>query len=240
MSRMIPIMPCRSIDGQAEFYGALGFTVTLRQTRPNPYLEVRRDGIVLQFYGLGAHEPGSRFDTCYALLDADEDIDALHAAFRAGLKASIGRVPTRGIPRIGALGDLSDGVRQFLLTDPAGNQLRIGRPRVEPEDAALTSLPQGRLGRALGTAALLAGSKEDPVTAIRVLDPVLDDARASAAPIRVRALVLRAELAATMDDVAHARSLLAEAASTPLTDSERGALADSLARAADVANTLGA
>lgn len=81
---MIPILPCRSIDEQAGFYGAIGFEQTYRQTRPNPYLEVRRGGIVLQFYGLKAHGPGSRFDSCYALLDATEDIDALHAAFRAG------------------------------------------------------------------------------------------------------------------------------------------------------------
>jgi hypothetical protein len=67
---MVPILPCRSIDEQAEFYTALGFAESFRQTRPNPYLEVRHGGIVLQFYGLRAHQPGSRFDTCFALLEA--------------------------------------------------------------------------------------------------------------------------------------------------------------------------
>lgn len=88
------------------------------------------------------------------------------------------------------------------------------------------------------TAELLAGSEEDPATAVRVLDPVLDDARAAAAPIRGRALVLRAHLAATLDDAVHARNLLAEATATPLTDTERGALADPLARATHLAETL--
>lgn len=233
---MIPILPCRSIDEQADFYGALGFAVTFRQTRPNPYLEVRCGGIVLQFYGLGAHEPGSRFDTCYAMLDASDDVDALYAGFRAGLKAALGRVPTRGLPRLGALGDMSYGVRQFLLTDPAGNQVRVGQPIADRAPG-----PRDRLSRALETAVLLAESKEDPVTAVRVLDPVLDDARAAPAPVRVRALVLRAQLAVTMDDASHARSLLAEATATPLTDPDRIVLAaDSLARAADLADTLGA
>lgn len=233
---MIPILPCRSIDEQAEFYGAVGFTVTDRQTRPNPYLEVRCGGMVLQFYGLKAHEPGSRFDTCYVLLDGSEDIDALHARFRAGLKAAFGRVPVRGIPRLGPLGDMTGGMRHFLMTDPGGNQLRIGQARMV--NAASVPAPPGRLGRALHTAEVFAHSKEDPVTAVRVLDPVLDEARGAGATVRVRALVLRAQLAATLDDAAHARSLLAEAVATPITEAERAVLADALARADDLADVL--
>ncbi len=68
-ARTVPILPCRSIDEQAEFYGSIGFAVTYRGTRPSPYLEVTRDGLVLQFYGLAAHVPGSRWDTCAALFD---------------------------------------------------------------------------------------------------------------------------------------------------------------------------
>lgn len=233
MTRMIPIFPCGSIDEQAEFYGALGFTVTERQTRPNPYIALRHGGILIQFYGVKAHEPGSRFDTCYVLLDEADDIDALYAGFRAGLKATFGRVPTRGIPRVGPLGDMSYGVRQFLLTDPAGNQLRVGRPAPPPPPPA-----GGRLGRALATATVLARSREDPAAAARVLDPVLDDARSAPSTVRVRALVLRAEIAAALDDPAGARGLLAEVVDTPLTDAERSAVADDLATADDLTDTI--
>ncbi len=41
--RMIPLLPCASIDEIADFAAALGFTVTYRQIRPNPYLALRRD-----------------------------------------------------------------------------------------------------------------------------------------------------------------------------------------------------
>jgi hypothetical protein len=208
-ARMVPILPCRSIDEQAQFYAALGFAESYRQTRPNPCLEVRRGGIVLQFYGLRAHEPGSRYDTCFALLDEDVDVDDLHAAFRAGLKAHFGRVPTRGLPRLGALGTVADDVRQFIVTDPAGNQVRIGR-RV-----GAAALPAGRAGRALHTATRLAESKQDPDAAARVLDPVLDELAAAGGPTAVRALVLRAGIAAAQDDRALVRELVERARAVP-------------------------
>jgi len=40
------------------------------------------------------------------------------------------------MPRIGAIGDMSYGVRQFLLTDPGGNIIRIGQPLAETDAAA--------------------------------------------------------------------------------------------------------
>lgn len=236
MTTMIPILPCRSIDEVLEFYRALGFTVTSQQTRPNPYAAVERGGMQLQFYGMRSYEPGSQFHTCYAVLDDTEDIDALHGAFRIGLKAAYGRIPLRGIPRIGPVGDMSYGVRQFLLTDPGGNQIRIGK--LIADRAGLDPVPRTRLTRALETAALLAYSKEDPVTAARVLDPVLDDARSAVAPVRVRALVLRADLAATLDDPDLARRLLAEVRDTTLDDGDRATIADELRRADDLTDAL--
>lgn len=231
---MIPILPCRTLDETLTFFEACGFAVTERQTRPNPYAEVRHDlGIVLQFYGQKDYAPGGEYHTCYALLDDDADIDALHAGVRGGLRAAYGRIPLRGLPRVGALGDMAYGVRQFLLTDPVGNQVRIGRR------TTAAPAPSGtRLDRALTAARALADSKEDPATAARVLDPVLDDARAAAPAVRVRALVLRAALAVTLDDRGLASGLLTEARSVPLDEEQRAALHDDLARAGDFAEEL--
>ena len=52
-----------------------------------------------------------------------------------GLRAALGRVPSRGVPRIGALRDMSYGVRQFIVVDPGGNYIRIGQP-IEVQAAA--------------------------------------------------------------------------------------------------------
>ena len=122
---MIPILPCRSIDDQLAFYEALGFEVTYRQKAPNVFASVQRGAIELQFFVLKGYEPEGSYSTCYVLVS---DIDRLYAEFRAGLKQHLGRVPTRGIPRLGALKDMSYGVRQFLVTDPGGNIIRIGQP----------------------------------------------------------------------------------------------------------------
>jgi hypothetical protein len=163
-----------------------------------------------------------------ARLDEDVDVDALHAAFRAGLRAAYGRVPTRGLPRLGALGTVADDVRQFLVTDPAGNQVRIGRPvAVAPE-------PPGRAGRALHAATRLAESKEDPDAAARVLDPVLEEIAATGGATAVRALVLRAGIALAQDDRPLVVALVGRARAVPLTAAERASAAAELDRAQDL------
>ena len=123
--RTIPILPCRSIDDVLAFYEALGFAVTYRQERPNTYAVVVRGGIELQFFVLKGLDPAASYSTCYVLVS---DVDWLYARSRRASARPLGRVPTRGIPRIGALRDMSYGVRQFIVVDPGGNYIRIGQP----------------------------------------------------------------------------------------------------------------
>ena len=123
--RMIPLLPCRSIEDQIAFYEALGFEVTYRQKAPNVYASVQRGAIELHFFVMKGYEPADSYSTCYVLVS---NVDRLYAEFRAGLKTALGRIPSRGIPRIGALRDMPYGVRQFLMTDPGGNIIRIGQP----------------------------------------------------------------------------------------------------------------
>lgn len=40
--RTVPILSCRELDDVVPFYEALGFAVTYRQARPNPYLSLSR------------------------------------------------------------------------------------------------------------------------------------------------------------------------------------------------------
>ena len=55
--RMIPLLPCASIDEIADFVRALGFAVTDRQVRPNPYLALRREDIELHYFGIDGFRP---------------------------------------------------------------------------------------------------------------------------------------------------------------------------------------
>ncbi|GGR46547.1 bleomycin resistance protein [Streptomyces roseolus] len=228
--RTIPILPCRTLRPVLDFYAALGFEVTFLQKSPNPYAAVARGSLELQFFGVGHHDPATTMSTCYVVTD---DVDGLHAAFRAGLKEAYGRIPTRGLPRLGALRDTSFGMRQFLLTDPGGNCLRVGQ-RIR-EDLHHAPAPGGTFARALHHAALLADSKEDLAGAARIVERALgrDDERP--APVELlRLLVLRADLARRLGDEDLAAAALAEAGAVPLTGEERAEAADELVRLAEL------
>lgn len=227
--KTIPILPCQSLQPLLDFYVALGFEVTFQQRSPNPFAVVERGGIELQFFGLKAYDPAASLSTCYVITD---DVDALYAAFRAGLKETYGRTPTRGLPRIGPLKDMSYGVRQFLMTDPGGNCVRVGQPT--SEDQSHRPAPKETFARALHHASLLTDSKEDPAAAARVIDRVLDSAEKPTASLLVRLLVLRADVAVRLGDEETATAALARAEAVPLGDEEREAVRDSLVRLEDL------
>jgi hypothetical protein len=229
--RTIPILPCRSIDEVLAFYEAIGFDVTYRQKSPNTYAIVRRGDVELQFFVLKALDPADSYSTCYIITT---DVDALYQAFRDGIRATTGKIPLRGIPRIGALKDMSYGVRQFVMTDPGGNMIRIGQPLEKPLDQP----PADRLTRALATAILLGDSKEDPLAAARTLDRALAANTTAPPATHYRALVFRADLAQRLNDPVHATTLLASARAIPLTNADRATLTDDLTRAEDLHTNL--
>ncbi|WP_131736480.1 bleomycin resistance protein [Actinomadura roseirufa] len=225
--KAIPIYPCRSIDLTWEFYKTLNFEQTFRQTRPNPYLSVRHGDIELQFFGWKKHDPSASMNMCYIVTT---DVDALYEEFRGGLKEVLGRIPVRGLPRLGPLKDTSYGLRQFLLTDPDGIQLRIGQPI--SDDLSHAPAPQGKAARALHTATLLSDSKEDHHGAAKILDHLLASGEPLTPSERLKALILRADLAAHLNDGSRARRLAAEARALTVPDS--AAHADDLRRLSDL------
>ncbi|MFI2237882.1 bleomycin resistance protein [Streptomyces chrestomyceticus] len=236
---VIPILPCPSIDELLDFYKALGFEVTSYQTVPNPYCGVRLRGIELQFFGMKSHDPAASYSTCYVLTD---DVDGLYAAFRTGLKAALGKVPTRGLPRIGALKDMSYGVRQFLMTDPGGNCIRVGQPIADSFE--YSAVPKERYARAIHQATLLGESKGDHAAAARIIDRALEQGTGADAgpgdgagptPLQlVRLFLLRAEMAAQLDGLHAATPWLDRADAVELGDVERESARDALRRAADL------
>jgi hypothetical protein len=228
--KTIPILPCRTLPPVLDFYTALGFEVTFQQRSPNPFAVVERGGIQLQFFGMKQYEPTQSFSTCYVLTG---DVDGLHEAFRAGLKAAYGKVPTRGLPRLGPLKDMSYGVRQFLMTDPGGNCVRVGQPT--SDDPHHRPAPEEAFARALHHAALLADSKDDPASAAKVIDRALG--LPDEQPTRVQLLqllVLRADVAGRLEDAETMASALTRAEALRLTVEEQHAARDALTRLQDL------
>ena len=231
--RTIPILPCRSIDDVLAFYEALGFAVTYRQERPNTFAVVQRGGIELQFFVLKAVDPEASYSTCYVLTP---DVDGLYEAFTSGIRSALGRVPTRGVPRIGPVRNMSYGVRQFIVVDPGGNYIRSGQPiEVKPMPTAQTA---GRLERALVAAVTLADSRSDDAGAAKVLDSAFADDPPTGGPVAVRALVLRADVAHRLGDDSGARHHLDAALAIGLYAAGVAEAGDDLRRAAELATAI--
>ncbi|MFF0744159.1 bleomycin resistance protein [Streptomyces sp. NPDC004111] len=232
--KTIPLLPCRTIQPVVDFYTALGFTTTFLQKSPYPYAVVQRGGIELQFFGMKEYDPAQSYSGVYVVT---EDVDALFAAFRAGLKEAYGRVPARGLPRIGPLKDMSYGMRQFLMTDPGGNSVRVGQEIAE--DKGHGEAPRETFARALHYGTLFADSKEDLPRAAKVLDRALavTDETPTAAQL-VRLLVMRADVAMRSREPERAAALLERAAAVPLADDERRAVRDDLRRAEELREAL--
>ncbi|MYR42354.1 VOC family protein [Streptomyces sp. SID5910] len=224
--KTIPVLPCRTIQPVLDFYTALGFEVTFQQKSPNPYAVVQRGGIQLHFFGMKHYEPAESFSTCIVQTDA---IDGLHEAFRARLKAAYGRVPNRGLPRIGPLRNTSHGVRQFLMTDPGGNCIRIGQQM--SDDQHHRPAPTETFARAVHHASLLADSKEDLTGAAKIIDRALRLRDEQPTPVQLlRLLVLRADVATRLGDKEAATSALAAATAVQLTAEEQDSVRDDLDR----------
>lgn len=210
--KTIPILPCQNLQPVLDFYTALGFEVTFQQNSPNPYAVVERGGIQLQFFGTRKYDPAASFSTCYV---ATDDVDALYESFRGGLKAAYGKIPTRGLPRIGQLKDMSYGVRQFLMTDPGGNCVRVGRQI--GEDHHHRSAPRETFARALHLATLFADSKDDLAGAAKILDRVLALEDEQPSPMqRIQLLRLRADVAERLYDDETAARLRKRAAAVAI------------------------
>lgn len=118
--RVIAMLPCHDIDQIATLFTGLGFAVTYRQTRPNPYLAREGYGIPLHYYGLPGFDPATSHSTCGIVVD---DPRTLFDAWANGLRAQLGRLPLTGLPRITRPRPRKNaaGSTGFSLIDPAGN-----------------------------------------------------------------------------------------------------------------------
>ncbi len=226
----VPLLPCASIDDIAEFYRALGFERTYRQTRPNPYMVLRREDLQLHFFGIPDFDPANSYGSCLVFVP---DTGVLFESFAAGLREAYGKLPVSGIPRITRPRKRknSDGLAGFTVVDPGGNWIRIFPAKGEDADSSAT----GKLAKAMENAVVLSDSKGDDKQAARILDGAINREQDSAPAVElVEALVYRAELAVRLGDAECANDLLARVAETNLADADRERLADALANAEDL------
>lgn len=105
----IPILPSSDLDRTAMFYSQVGFEEVERH---DGYLLLHNDGVELHFTHHEVVTPG----TCF-----------VHVADAAKLWKQLRYV---GVEGVGDLVDQDYGLRGFTLTDPDGNTVRLGSPRL--------------------------------------------------------------------------------------------------------------
>ncbi|WP_204604992.1 bleomycin resistance protein [Cohnella boryungensis] len=234
----IPILPCKSIDEQLDFYQALGFELTYRQAKPNLYACVRHPIVELHFFVLKQLEPANSYSMCYVSVP---DVDAVYQEFCTNLKKAYQKVPSKGFPRITKLNNLSED-RRFNLIDPAGNRLLIGQKHASPrpiQNNQSIAVQPSRFANAFETAYRLAYAKDDFAAAARVLDLVFSKAEEGSATLRYQAYVLRADVAISMDELNLAMAFIREAEKLSLSEHELEEVVEATGRLNDLNTTLG-
>jgi hypothetical protein len=215
-ARMVAMLPCVDIDRTAQFWVALGLTVTYRQQRPNPFVALERGGIALQYYGLDGLEPDANHSTCGIVVD---DTEPLHRLFIEGLVHTYGRVPLRGLPRITRPRRRANnaGLSGFSVVDPDGNWIRVSRrpdraedvPKAIDDRTEWVSQGGGPLARAVENAVVMADSHGIDAQAHRLLAGALSRHPESPVAERAAAWAYLAELSSRLgdeDDAGRARS----------------------------------
>jgi hypothetical protein len=128
-------------------------------------------------------------------------------------------------------------MREFIAVDPGGNWIRIGqllatadRDQAEPglQDVSTD------LSRATHAASLLERAGDYAAAVARLDGALVRDDEGEPASHRLQALVVRAGLAVTMNDLELGRNLLSSARDLRLLDAERTALTDELERMSEL------
>ncbi len=217
-STTIPALPCESMDEMLIFYQAIGFEVTYKQKAPNPYAVVHHaDEYDLHFFGLKQLKPEDNFSTCLIIVP---EVENLHAQLVEKLKSHLGKIPSKGFPRISRM---KPKQTRFTLTDIAGNSIIYIKRGKEDEEKAQEYLQsdQTSLQKALSTAARLRDFKNDDKAAAKVLDNVLAREGQGTLVEYAKVLIARIELAVALDEIEKAGEIHTQLKILDLSDSDK-------------------
>lgn len=218
----VPMLPCADIDEIDAFYRVLGFDRTYRQTRPNPYLALRRGALQLHFFGIEGFDPEQSYGTCGVFVSDTEEI---YTEFAAGMRAAYGKILVAGIPRMTRPRKRANvgGVSGFSVIDPGGNWVRFfphSGDRAEPDHSVRAG--ESRAARVYRNAVVIADSHGDDGQAAKIIDSTLAKIDQSTPPADLARLVAyRAEIAVRLGDSSGAAAALDRFERIELADHDR-------------------
>ncbi|GAA2778282.1 hypothetical protein GCM10019017_24170 [Streptomyces showdoensis] len=224
----VPVLPCVSVEETLEFYQALGFEATYKQTRPYVYLVLEWSGFALHFGMPPKNVDPSQEDAGACLVLVDE-VAPYHAEFTRAMRAAYGKVLAKGRPRITRF---RPGASRFTLVDPSGNSI-IFIQRDEPAELEYGgSKTLAGLAKALDNARILSEFKNDDRTALKVLITALRRHGDTAPPLDVaRTLATLIELASALEETEGLEEWRRRLNSLELTDAQRHQATEGLGEA---------
>ncbi len=193
--KVVPFFPSANLKTTLEFYTMLGFAVLYEQHAPYPYGSVALENIQIDFFvnkSIALNQESGHM--CLVVVN---NIDQLHAAFSSQIKKTFGKQLRSGIPRMSSLNDGLSNDRRFNLLDPSGNRFTFIQVGKKTPKATKNSSP---LARAMKGTKQYAYSKEDPKLAAEYLDKAFEQANSESVAVQFQAFVLRADIAAMLDD----------------------------------------
>jgi hypothetical protein len=223
--KVVPMFPTANLKATLEFYIMLGFTVLYEQHAPYVYGSVALENIQIDFFGNKAIDLNQ--ETGHICLVVLTNIEELLAAFSSQIKKTFGKQLRSGIPRMTSLNDVRKNDRRFNLIDPSGNRLTFIQVGIKIPEAAKSSTP---LVKAMMGAKVFAYSKDDPQLAAQHLDKAFGRANSESAVIQFQAFVLRADIAAALEDMATLEKYVKAAKNLVLEEQEKLEVQEELGR----------
>lgn len=115
----IPILPARDLNETRAFYERLGFrTVGWWPREFGGYAILVRGDLIMHFFAFEEISPDQNYAQCYWRV---QDVDALYAECHAA------GLPSSGTPRLVPVENKPWGTREFSMSDPNGNLVRVGQ-----------------------------------------------------------------------------------------------------------------
>lgn len=227
---VVPVFPSRSLKVTLEFYNMLGFETLWEQHAPYVYGSVKYQQIQIDFTGSKAAEPGQESGhLCLVMVD---NIHELHRYFAAAIKQKFGKQLRSGIPRMGTVNTVSKDQR-FNLLDPDGNRLIV----IQPDKGEMRPRRRGTpLLKAVNMARLDLYSRDEPQEAVAYLDAALLQIDGEPSVTQFRAFVLRADIAAALDDIPTMDRYVNAANTISLSDVEQAEAVEEIRRLAELKN----
>lgn len=216
----VPLLPSGSMDETLAFWEALGFEITYRQRSPNAYASTQNGTYQIHFYGLPSLEPDDNFSMCIVNVP---EVESLHRLFSERMRRLLGKVPSRGFPRISRM---RPGQTRFTITDTAGNSVYF--IKAGDEDHAIGEAfkvpDQTEWQRTFNLVTRLRDYHLDDAKAAKVLDTALERTELDDLSEFGYALAARIDLAVAIGEDERVPDLLDRLEKLQLSDEEYEAL----------------